>query len=63
MNDVLTGIAQAAPAIGMIAAFACLIGGLYLVRTGKDRRKGVLLLIMTAVLVGNVLIWTLPTGR
>ncbi len=62
MNSALTGIAQAAPAIGMIAAFACLIGGLYLVSSGKDRRKGVLLLIMTAVLIGNILIWTLPTA-
>ncbi|MBS0284491.1 MAG: hypothetical protein JSS15_08730 [Proteobacteria bacterium] len=62
MNNALTGIAQAAPAIGMIAAFACLIGGFYLLRTGRDRRKGALLLVMTAVLVANVLIWTLPTA-
>ena len=58
----LTGIAQAAPAIAMIGAFACLIGGLYLVSKGRDRRKGALVLVMAAVLVANVLIWTLPTA-
>ena len=63
MNDALTGIAQAAPAIGMIAAFACLIGGFYLMSKGRDRRKGALLLVMAAVLVANVLIWTLPTAQ
>ncbi|WP_298673684.1 hypothetical protein [uncultured Sphingomonas sp.] len=62
MNDALLGIAQAAPSIGMIAAFACLIGGLYLVSKGRDRRKGVLLLVMSAVLIANVLIWTLPSA-
>ncbi|WEK42854.1 MAG: hypothetical protein P0Y64_16125 [Candidatus Sphingomonas colombiensis] len=62
MNDVLLNIAQAAPAIGMIGAFACLIGGLYLVSKGRDRRKGTLLLIMAAVLIANVLIWTLPSA-
>lgn len=52
-------LAQAAPAIGMLGAFACLIGGGYMVVKGQDRRKGVLLLVMAAVLVGNVLVWTL----
>lgn len=60
MNNTLTSIAQAAPAIGMIGAFACLLGGLYLVSKGRERRRGVLLLIMAVVLVANVLIWTLP---
>jgi predicted MFS family arabinose efflux permease len=58
----LNSIASAAPAIAMLACFACLGGGAYLIRSGRDRRKGVLLLVMAAVLVGNVLIWTWPAG-
>ena len=50
-------IAQAAPGIAMLAAFACVAGGMVTIRRG-DRRKGVLMLVMAAVLVGNVLIWT-----
>ncbi len=63
MNDVLTTIGQAAPAIGMIGAFACLIGGIYLISKGRDRKRAALLLVMAAVLVANVLIWTLPAAR
>ena len=59
MNDALRSIAGAAPAIAMLAVFACLGGGGYLLATGRDRRKGALLLVMAAVLLGNVLIWTL----
>jgi hypothetical protein len=55
----VNAIAQAAPAIAMLGVFACLIGGVGLIRGGRDRRKGVLMLIMAAVLIGNVLIWTL----
>lgn len=56
---VMEGIANAAPAIAMLAAFACLFGGGYLIATGRDRKRGVLMLVMAAVLVGNVLIWTM----
>jgi hypothetical protein len=55
----MNAIAQAAPAIAMLGAFACVIGGVGLIRGGRDRRKGVLMLVMAAVLIGNVLIWTL----
>jgi len=54
----MTGIAAAAPALGMLGALACVGGGAYLLWTGQDRRKGVLLLVMAAVLVFNVAIWT-----
>ena len=57
MNGPLGSIASAAPAIAMLGCFACLIGGGALVARGRDRRKGVLLLVMAAVLLGNVLIW------
>lgn len=52
-------IASAAPAIAMLGAFACVIGGGYLVAKHRDQRKGWLMIVMAAVLVGNVLIWTL----
>ncbi|RIA45610.1 hypothetical protein DFR49_0131 [Hephaestia caeni] len=55
----MNALEHAAPAIAMLAAFALVIGGIVLIRQGEDRRKGVLMLVMAAVLVGNVLIWTM----
>lgn len=55
----MSGLENAAPAVAMLAAFACLIGGGVLIAKRRDRRKGVLMVVMAAVLVGNVLIWTL----
>ncbi|MDB5711865.1 MAG: Membrane protein [Sphingomonas bacterium] len=46
------------PSIAMLGAFACVIGGIALIRR-QERRKGALMLVMAAVLVANVLIWTL----
>lgn len=57
MTPLFGSIAAAAPAIAMLAMFACLIGGGWMIAKGIDRRKGVLLLVMAAVLLGNVLIW------
>jgi len=59
MPPALTAIAHAAPAIAMIGVFACLIGGATMIAKRRDTKKGVLLLIMAAVLLGNVLVWTL----
>ncbi|KQN93680.1 hypothetical protein ASE95_01735 [Sphingomonas sp. Leaf231] len=59
MNGALDGIAGVAPVVAMLAAFACAIGGGWLIVKGRDPRKGVLMLVMAAVLVGNVLIWTM----
>ncbi|WP_026046588.1 hypothetical protein [Sphingomonas sp. PAMC 26621] len=55
----MSGVESLAPAIAMLAAFACLIGGVRLIWRRSDVRKGVLMLVMAAVLVGNVAIWTL----
>ncbi len=43
----------------MLAVFALVAGGLYLLRTGKNRKRGLLMLIAAAVFFGNVLIMTL----
>ncbi len=59
MNAALTSIAAAAPAIAMLGMFACLIGGIALIVKKSDTKKGVLMLVMAAVLLANVAIWTL----
>lgn len=49
-----------APAIAMLAVFALVAGGLFLVRRGgADRTKGVLMLVCAVVILGNVVIWTM----
>ena len=59
MTGPLGAIASAAPAIAMLAMFACMIGGAILIAGKRDTRKGVLMLVMAAVLLVNVLIWTM----
>jgi len=59
MTPALSGIGAAAPAIAMIAAFACLVGGGVLVVKRRDVKKGALMLVMALVLIANVVIWTL----
>ena len=46
-------------AIAMIAALLLVIGGMKLALRKQDRGRGLLMLAAAAVLVGNVLIWTL----
>jgi len=58
MTGPLAGIAAAAPTLAMLACFACLIGGVRLIRGRRDPRKGVLMIVLAAVLLGNVLIWS-----
>jgi hypothetical protein len=55
----VASIAAAAPAIAMLGAFACLIGGGIAIAKRRERRRGVLMLVMALVLIVNVLIWTL----
>ena len=47
-----------APALAMLAAFALAGGGVYLLAQRRERTKAMLMLVMAAVLVGNVAIWT-----
>ena len=55
----MTGLPAFLLSIAMLASFGLIIGGVALIRRGQ-RRKGVLMIVAAAVLVGNVLIWTLP---
>ena len=50
-------IGEGALALAVIAAFLLAWFGARLVR-GADRKRGILMLVAAAVLVGNVLIWT-----
>lgn len=57
MNGALSSIAAAAPALAMFGCFACVAGGAVLIVRRRDLRKGVLMLVMAAVLFANVLLW------
>lgn len=45
-------------AIAMIAAFLLIVGGIRLLRRKEERGRGALMIGAAAVLIGNVLIWT-----
>ena len=53
-------IASAALSLGVIAAFALIGGGLYLLIKQRNLKQGLLMLVAAAVLIGNVLVWTVP---
>ncbi len=55
----MSGLGEAAMAIAMIAAFFLVIGGVRLAMRQGERGRGFLMIGAAAVLVGNVLIWTL----
>lgn len=55
----MTGIAATTLSIAVLASFALLAGGAWLLIRRKERKQGFLMLIAAAVLFGNVLIWTI----
>ena len=54
----MQGFGAAAMAVAMLAAFLLAVGGIRLALRPADRKRGVLMLVAAAVLVGNVLVWT-----
>ena len=50
-------IGNAALALGVIAAMVLFVGGARMATT--DRKRGLLMIAAGAVILGNVLIWTL----
>ena len=44
----------------MIAGAALLVGGVYILMKGTNRRQGILMLIAAAVMFANVAIWLAP---
>jgi high-affinity Fe2+/Pb2+ permease len=55
----LSGFAAGAMAVAMIAVFVLAAGGVKLALSRENRSRGLLMIAAAAVLVGNVLIWTL----
>ena len=51
-------IGEGALALAMIAAFVLIGFGARLVLRGEDRKRGVLMVVASLVLIANVLIWT-----
>jgi hypothetical protein len=51
---------SAALSIAMLACFALVWGGIWLIAKKRDRKRGILMIIAAAVLLGNVLIWVVP---
>jgi high-affinity Fe2+/Pb2+ permease len=58
-NAVLGEFSAAAMALAMLASFVLAAGGVKLAMTPENRARGLLMIAAAAVLVGNVLIWTL----
>ena len=48
--------------IAMLACFTLALGGAWLIAKKRDRKRGILMLVAAAVLLGNVLIWVVPVG-
>ena len=55
----MSGLGETLLAIAMIGAFLLAIGGIRLIRRKEDRGRGFLMIGAAAVVVTNVLIWTL----
>jgi len=55
----MNGFASFALSLAVLAAFALTLGGGWLIARRTNRKQGVLMLVMAAVLIANVLIWTL----
>jgi hypothetical protein len=56
-------VTDASPAIlsiAVLAAFVLALGGGWLIAGKRDRKRGILMIVMAVVLIGNVLIWAAP---
>ena len=57
-GDPMGNFSSAALAIAMVAAFLLAAGGVKLIRDRQTRVRGVLMIVAAAVMVMNVMIWT-----
>jgi len=53
------GFGAVAMAVAMLAAFVLAIGGTRIALRPAERKRGLLMILAAAVLVGNVLVWTI----
>ena len=59
----MTGFAATLLSLAVLGAFGLTVGAVALIRRG-ERKKGLLMLALVAVLAVNIFIWTLPVpGR
>ncbi len=58
-STILESVSATAMALGVIASFLLAIGGVRLMLAAETRSRGALMLVAAAVLMINVLIWTL----
>ena len=56
----MTGLLATLLSIGVLAAFALTGGGLWLLIKRRDIKQSALMLVAAAVLLVNVLMWSLP---
>ncbi|TMJ12804.1 MAG: hypothetical protein E6G94_12990 [Alphaproteobacteria bacterium] len=47
-------------AIAVLAAFALIAGGLWLILNKRDPKRGLLMILAAAVTLANVVVWNLP---
>lgn len=55
----MAGFAAILMSIAMIAAFALMGGGVWLLATRRETKRAVLMVLAGLVMLANVLIWTL----
>jgi hypothetical protein len=55
----MAGLAATLLSTAVIAALALAGGGIWLLAKGRDRKRGLLMLLAAVVTFANVLIWTL----
>lgn len=54
----MTGLVSVLLSIAILAAFALIAGGLWLLVKRGERKQGGLMIVAALVLIANVLIWT-----
>lgn len=54
----MTGLPATLLSILVLASFALVAGGTYLLVRRGERKQGILMLVAAAVMFGNVLVWT-----
>ena len=57
-----SGIGSLALSLAMFAVIALGAGGMWLIVKQRDTKRGILMLIAGLVILGNVLIWTMPVA-
>jgi len=58
-GGIVSSFGSSAMALAMIAAFVLAAGGVKLSLNRETRSRGILMIVAAAVLVANVLIWTI----